>query len=339
MRSRLENWLLSRWYGERRPPLALRALEKLYRSVFNHRKSKAQKRGAYRSRAPLVIVGNITAGGTGKTPLVIKLCQVATELGLNPGIVSTGYGRQGRGQVSVRADSDPCLHGDEPVLMAQRTGFPVIVSDDRTDAAKAMDELGVDIILSDDGLQQPGLKADIEICVVDGSRGVGNGHQIPAGPLREPVERLFEFDYVVSNGDWKGRPGKLEVTKMELAAESVFALDGGHSLSLEQFYEKYAAADIVAVAGIGNPDRFFHMLKSHGLNVRTQTFPDHHAFSRQDFSSMQGAKAIIMTEKDAVKCRMLGLDNAWYVPVDCSLADSFINRLKNHMKKLVDKSE
>lgn len=313
----------------------LRRLEPVYRSIFRYQKTKAETAPApYHVRAPLIVVGNITAGGTGKTPLVIRLSQLAGELGLKVGIASTGYGRRGHETELVTPESNPRLCGDEPVLLAHRTRVPVVVAVKRLDAIKTLDAKGVDIIISDDGLQQAGCSGDIEICVVDGSRGLGNGFQIPAGPLREPAGRLYRVNYVVSNGPWAERPKDLDVQQMDLLGSMVCPLDGGASLSLEAFREKHTGGVLHAVAGIGNPDRFFDMLRSKGLVIETHHFPDHYSFTAKDYVSLKNASAIIMTEKDAVKCRSLGLENAWYIPVNCQLPNELETSLKEHMKSL-----
>ena len=335
MRAQIENWLLSYWYGTKRPPWLLRSLEPVYQTVFRYQKARAEKdSGQNQVNVPLIVVGNITAGGTGKTPLVIQLSKLARELDLKPGIASTCYGRESRETVSVTPESDPRLCGDEPVLLAHRTGMPVVVASRRLEAIKTLEALGVDIIISDDGLQQASLSADIEICVIDGSRGLGNGFQIPAGPLREPASRLNIVDFVVSNGPWAECPKDLEVHQMDLQCDSACALDADTTVSLETFRQKYAGTTVHAMAGIGNPDRFFSMLQTLGFTTQTHVFPDHHTFKEKDFEPFKNASAIIMTEKDAVKCRSLGLENAWYLPVNCQLSKEFETRMKDQLKRL-----
>src|SRR5665811_182351 len=175
--------------------------------------------------------------------------------------------------------------------------------------------MNLDIIISDDGLQQANLIRDIEICVVDGSRGLGNGHLLPAGPLRETGSRLDRVDYVISNGQWINRPENLDVYIMNLQVSAVCSLDGDISMSVEEFLQSHAGTEIHAFAGIGNPDRFFTMLNGLGINAHCRAFSDHHSFTREDFGSSR-ATTIIMTKKDAVKCRALALENAWYIAVE-----------------------
>ena len=339
MRAHIENWLLRHWYADDRPPWFLRALEPVYRAGFhrsqkNFSKDAANPAAQSGSRAAVIIVGNITAGGSGKTPLVIRLCQLALEMQLKPGIASTGYGRQGKDTLVVEPDSDVRVCGDEPVMLAARTGVPVVVAADRTEAVERLQAMGLDLIISDDGLQRAALPRDMEICVIDGERGLGNGHLLPAGPLREPPERLEKVDHVVSNGPWKGKPATIQVIEMALQASVVRSLDDNTEYPVDEFQRKHAGNIVHAVAGIGNPERFFTMLEGLGFNVRKHVFADHHAFRSRDFDSIEGESAIIMTEKDAVKCRALGLKNAWYIPVEVRLPAEFERVIKNRFSKL-----
>jgi len=336
MRAGIEKHLLKHWYGTHRPPWYLRMLEPVYRSAYQRAQTKQKTSpDAYRPDLPLIVVGNITAGGTGKTPLVIALSQLAKDMNLKPGIASTGYGRQGRETIHVHPDSDTSLCGDEPVLLAKRSGVPVVVAARRSDAVKKLQESGVDLVISDDGLQQTDLHRDIEICVVDGSRGLGNGRLLPAGPLRESADRLNQVDWVVTNGEWAGTPTDLNVSIMRLEAAKVQSLDGTANYALEEFRSKQQGNPLHAVAAIGNPARFFSMLKRHGMDIVPHSFADHHKFTKQDFASMPGTAAIIMTEKDAVKCRGLGLENAWYVPVDAVLPDEFKQQFNKRLSLLL----
>lgn len=332
MRAVIENWLLEHWYSDRRPPLYLRLFEPVYRYAF----MRSQRPGAspFRPSSPLIVVGNITAGGTGKTPLVIAICKMAQMLGLKAGIASTGYGRRGRETSLVEADSDPLECGDEPVLMAQRTGSVVVVAANRVDAVKHLDGMHLDVLISDDGLQQVNLESDIEICVIDGSRGLGNGHLIPAGPLRESSGRLNRVDYVISNGDWPEKPDGLETYRMRMQPRHVSSLDGAETIPVQQFIKENARNRVHAVAGIGNPGRFFDLLNSLGLNSRNHVFTDHHHYHADDFEAIESGCPIIMTEKDAVKCRSLGLQNAYYLSIDARLPDKLEQKLSNRIKAL-----
>ena len=340
MRAAIENWLTRLWYGKKRPPWCLRMLEPLYRGAFQYAQRKGRGHAAHqRSATPLVVVGNITAGGSGKTPLVIRLCQLAAEKGLRAGIASTGYGRQSNETFTVSADSDPRLCGDEPVLMAIRTGAPVVVARRRADAVAKLDAMGLDLIISDDGLQHAGLRGDIEICVIDGARGFGNGHLLPAGPLREPAGRAAHVDFIITTGVWNEKPEILTTYTMDLAPGAISSLDDKTTISAAEFRQKQDGNTIHAITGMGNPTRFFRTLQTLGIDAAARAFPDHHLFGRNDFGSIPAGSAIIMTEKDAVKCRSLGLENAWYLPVEAQLPGAFETQFRDHLAKLMEKAK
>ena len=278
---------------------------------------------SYRLPVPVIVVGNITAGGTGKTPLVLWVCDFLREQGYAPGIVSRGYG--GRGEtMAVRADSAPDIAGDEPVLLAQRSRCPVWIGRNRVAAARALIAANPEcnVIVSDDGLQHYGLRRDVEIAVLDGSRGTGNGLSLPAGPLRESTARLAEVDAVVVTGE-PSLPG---------ASATTFAmrLDGNLFCNLlnPAFHQEAGAfldKRVHAVAGIGNPARFFDHLQRLGLSFAAHAFPDHHAYSQADLE-FGDADAIIMTEKDAIKCLRFAREIHWVVPVDARV-DLALGRL------------
>lgn len=273
----------------------------------------------YRSPVPVVVVGNITVGGSGKTPLVSWLVEFLRARGWRPGIVSRGYGgRASRWPQQVRGDSDPFVVGDEAVLLAQRVGCPVCVSPNRPQAIKAMlEHTDVNIVLSDDGLQHYAMDRDIEIAVIDGERRLGNGFLLPAGPLREPASRLKSVDFVICNGE----PAHGEFS-MQLKQPRLRGLQDG----IETPLQAYAGRRVRAIAGIGNPQRFFDMLTRFGLVVEGVEFPDHHAFSAQDLAFDDG-KPLLMTEKDAVKCRHIFAGEAWVVVIDAQPDDAFMHRL------------
>ncbi len=279
-------------------------------------------RPRYRADRPVIVVGNLTVGGSGKTPLVIWLAEWLSELGWRPGIVSRGYGGRARHwPQQVRADSDPTSVGDEAVVLARRTGRPVCVGPDRTAAVAALlAHTDCDIVLSDDGLQHLALERDIEIAVVDGSYGFGNGLMLPAGPLREPRSRLGSVDLVVCSGE--PVPGGF---RMRLRAPRLVAL---HDPRRVRELDELRGRRVRAIAGIGNPERFFEMLRRHGLQVEAVAFPDHHDYRPQDLA-WDDDLPLLMTEKDAVKCRRLGpRDDAWVVQVDVQPEAAFVHRLK-----------
>lgn len=339
MRAGIENWLLKHWYGTHRPPWFLRMLEPVYRMAYQRVQKKGDSRqDRCRSEIPLIVVGNVTAGGSGKTPLVIGLCQLADDVNLKCGIACTGYGRQSKETLMVHADSDTHTCGDEPVLLATRTGNPVVVAERRCDAIRKLNELSLDLIFSDDGLQQADLDSDLAFCVVDGARGLGNGHLLPAGPLREMADRLNSVDFVITNGVWAGKPDDLDVTVMSLEALKVCSIDGSTVIPVDKFLQNYGGTVIHAIAGIGNPQRFFRTLEALGFEAIPHHFPDHHLYQQKDFDFLSPDSTIIMTEKDAVKCRSLGLEDAWYLPVDTLLPDEFVADFKSRLPGLLKKS-
>jgi tetraacyldisaccharide 4'-kinase len=297
----------------------------VFRLASALRKS-AYRRGLFRSErlgAPVIVVGNITAGGTGKTPLVIWICAFLRERGFRPGIVSRGHGGAG-GTLDVRTDANPAAVGDEPALLAIRTGCPVWVGHDRVAAARALLSAHPEcnVLVSDDGLQHYRLRRNIEIAVVDAMRGLGNGLPIPSGPLREPASRLEEVDAVVFNGDGKAAAGGARGFAMSLQGAEFRNL---LNPALTQDATAFLGLRVHALAGIGNPGRFFEHLQRLGLAFTAHPFPDHHAFVASDLE-FDGADAIIMTEKDAIKCQSFARANHWVLAVDARV-DSRLGRL------------
>ena len=263
----------------------------------------------------MVVVGNITTGGTGKTPLVVWLVNRLKTQGYRPGIVSRGFqGKATEWPQVVGLGSDPAMVGDEPVLLAHRTQCPIVVAPNRVAAAKKLlADFDCDVVISDDGLQHYAMARDIEIAVVDGIRHFGNRLCLPAGPLREPLRRLDQVDFIVCNG--ANEPGWFA---MQLAPDEVINVaDPSQRLSLEACRER----EWQAVAGIGNPERFFLQLEHLGLNIHGHPYPDHHAFSKPDIEF--GAVSVMMTEKDAVKCRGFADQRHWYLPVTAQLSEGF----------------
>ena len=314
------------WYDGSTPPLPARILSVLYAGVTALRR-KAYKRGWLRSQqagAPVIVVGNITAGGTGKTPLVIALVERLRAQGWTPGVASRGHGREHAATPRwVDADSDAVQVGDEPLLIARATGAKVRVDRDRVAAAQALVAAGCDVIVCDDGLQHYRLARDIEIEVQDARRRYGNGRLLPAGPLREPVERAADCDFrvlnlgVASEVDSQREAGFGEWPMRQQVGDAQ-PLRGGRAQPLSAF----AGQRVHAVAGIGDPERFFSMLRDAGIAVVPHAFPDHHAYDATDFEF--GSKLpILMTEKDAVKCAGLVDAMAFMVPVQARLPEAF----------------
>jgi tetraacyldisaccharide 4'-kinase len=317
----LEAWLNRNWYDGARSSLFLLPLSWLYGAVVGIR-AWLYRQGWLKSGRPacrVVVVGNITVGGTGKTPLVIFLARALRELGFVPGVASRGYGSgSGDSPRAVGPESDPDEVGDEPVLIARRTGVPVVVSRDRVSAARALQDRGVDIVLCDDGLQHLRLGRDVEIAVVDGERRFGNGLLLPAGPLREPAARTGSVDLVVTNGG-SAAAGELN---MRLTGDVVQRLTDGASRSLDEL----AGERWHAVAGIGNPERFFRRLEEAGLDIERHAMADHAALTPGALN-FGDESPVLMTEKDAVKCTGFARENHWYLPVEARFERAAEERL------------
>ena len=282
------------------------------------------RRAAYRAGllktervgVPVVVVGNITVGGTGKTPLVIWLADWLGRNGMRPGIVSRGYGARSKSPQPVLRASDARQCGDEPVLLAQRSDCPVWIGADRVAAARALlaEHRSCDVILSDDGLQHYRLGRDVEIAVVDGARGLGNGLLLPAGPLREPASRFESVDAVVVNGGAVRPVPARRTFRMRLDGhEFRNLLNPGHLVDATHFQHQR----VFAVAGIASPARFFAHLNRLGVAFEARPFPDHHAYSARDIA-FPTADAVLMTEKDAVKCAAFASEKHWVLPVDAA---------------------
>ena len=328
-------WLERYWY--RSTPLGI----VLYLPSLLFRLAVALRRGLYRAGVfgaatlpvPVIVVGNITVGGTGKTPLVLWLSNLLRKHGMHPGIISRGYGGRAGAPQCVTAASDPATCGDEPLLLAQRSEAPVWVGTDRAAAARAL--LGAhpecDVIVSDDGLQHYRLARNIEIAVVDGARGVGNGLMLPAGPLREPPSRLTTVDAIIINASQAAGVG----FRARTPAAFAMALQnrGFHNLLNPDHRaapELFQNRRVHAVAGIGNPRRFFEHLQRLGIAFTAHPFPDHYAFSARDLE-FADADFVVMTEKDAVKCRSFASEKHWVLRVDAEIDPAFGELI---MKKL-----
>jgi tetraacyldisaccharide 4'-kinase len=319
----MTSWIQPHWERFTAVSALLSPISLLFRVIAGARRAgyRAGLMSAFRLPVPVVVVGNITAGGTGKTPLTLWLAAFLRTQGRSPGIVCRGYGGTGGAPQRVWPDSDPDACGDEAVLLARRSGCPVWIGADRPAAARALLAAApeCDIVLSDDGLQHYALARDLEICVVDGDRAFGNGWLLPAGPLREPTSRLAEVDAVVVNGV-DGQPAPLPAIRrlnaqclgMKLEARGFWNLrHADRRVGVEHFRGRR----VHAVAGIGNPGRFFRQLQGMGLAFTPHSFPDHHPFTASDLA-YAGAGAVVMTEKDAVKCQRFAPETCWAMAVD-----------------------
>jgi tetraacyldisaccharide 4'-kinase len=308
MGKRLHDWLVATWYGNTRRGVWLLPLAWLFAALAAARRAlyRAGILPRYRSPRLVVIVGNLTVGGAGKTPFVTWLAGELERRGLRVGVVMRGYKREGGGARLVRDADSAAMAGDEAVMIRRRLSAPVAVAARRADAVRLL-EPECDVIVCDDGLQHYALERDVEIVVVDGMRGFGNGFRLPAGPLREPVGRIDDADAVVVNDAGYDRPGAI---RMRLDPVAVVALRDGSRRPLAD----YAGREAIAAAAIGNPERFFAMLRAHGLRIETRTLPDHARFT----PALAGAglgKPVLLTEKDAVKCGGDGWSDAGYVEV------------------------
>lgn len=321
----LHDWWLRRWYGKR-PVVWLIPLSALFVLLAGLRR-RAYGCGLLRTvrlTVPVIVVGNITVGGTGKTPFVIWLTGALRARGYHPGIVTRGYGGRARHwPVRVTAEADPEEVGDEAVLLARRSGLPVAAGPDRVAAARLLLKTGVDVIVSDDGLQHYRLGRDVEIIMLDGVRGLGNRWRLPAGPLRETPRRLAKADLVIAKGGaGPSVPPAMQVLPMSLQPEEAVNLEDGRTLSIASF----AGQRVHAVAGIGNPQQFFDLLRAHGLDVEGHAWPDHAAWSAADLDFGDDLP-VLMTEKDAIKCRSTGLRRCWYLRVSASFAENDAARI------------
>lgn len=323
----MRQWLTTAWHRGH-PVLWL-----LWPFSFLYGCITALRRQAYRSGllstqhfpVPVVVIGNITVGGTGKTPIALALIERLQREGFRPGVVSRGYGGSAVYPLRVSAAVSTAETGDEPMTIFRRSGVPVVVDPKRPRAVDfLLKNTDCDLVLSDDGLQHYALARDIEIAVVDGARGLGNQGLLPAGPLREAATRLATVDYVIVNGEGFSVPGAYA---MQLVPEP------WQNLRQSSQPLPGPGCRIHAVAGIGNPERFFTQLRAQGFDVIAHAFPDHHAYVASDFSFADGAP-VVMTEKDAVKCMTLAEADWWFVPVHADLPETFYASLLSRLKQL-----
>ena len=320
------------WYAGSPWLLPLAPLGRITASVASRRLKRFRARAEV-PPVPVLVVGNITVGGTGKTPLVIALCREAVARGLNPVVISRGYGaRPPSLPWRVTPDQRPAEAGDEPLLIATATGIPVIIDPQRRRALDAALALSPDLVISDDGLQHYALPRTLEIVVIDAARGLGNGRCLPAGPLREPALRLQQSNWIIFNGgDAAGQsaaqssvlPAMMEKrVNMTLVPELLTNAVSDEQLSPAAFLARHPAVN--AVAGIGNPGRFFRTLEAFGLAVTEHAFADHHAYTAADLAMSDGAP-IVMTEKDLIKCQPFVSERVWVLPVTAALPRGFFD--------------
>jgi tetraacyldisaccharide 4'-kinase len=329
-----ERWLQAAYTGSAWLGL-LRPFEALYRWAVARRAAAYRdgRREVWRAAVPVVVVGNVTLGGTGKSPLVAWLGRHLVERGWRPGIVSRGYGgRAGQGTgypLHVTAKTPIVESGDEPRMLARQSGLPVVVDPDRPRGARALIEQGCDILLSDDGLQHLALGRDLELVVVDGRRGFGNERCLPAGPLREPLSRLAKVDAVLINGR-PAFPPPAGAWTFHLVPARWRSLTEGAAYPLEPLPFQ---GPVHAVAGIGNPGRFFATLAALGVEATPHAFPDHHRFTARELTFGDGLP-VVMTAKDAEKCDTLALEHAWILEVEAAPPAGFVAWLDRRLARL-----
>ena len=345
-------WYEGRWWWRLLYPLLL-PLSWLFSFVAARRRSSHQA-ALQPLSVPVIVVGNIAVGGTGKTPVIIALAQTLQAKGLKPGIISRGYGASAPYYpYPVTTQSEPDEVGDEPLLIAQATQCPLVVGPDRHAAAQQLlRDNNCDIILSDDGLQHYKLTRQFEICVVDAQRLLGNGRCLPAGPLREPPSRLGEVDLIISNGLNPICFSQLGLTAETLGPQAplISAMQLQPSLwvnvknaqrfavfsGAEQQSFPWGAESVLAVSGIGNPERFFKTLDGLAVTATTQAFDDHHPFCKQDFVQAAG-RPVVMTAKDAVKCHAFAAENWWYLSVEAQFDETFARSIDHFLTAAVKK--
>lgn len=338
--SSYSNSLESRlWYGQSRLSSALKPASWLFERTASRRRD-AYRRGTktpWRASVPVVVVGNITVGGTGKTPFVVWLARWLIARGFSPGIVSRGYGGSASTPLNVLPDADPVLVGDEAPLLARRSGVPVVVGKRRVDAVKLLLETAsVNIIISDDGLQHYELARDIEIALIDGVRGLGNRRLLPAGPLREPPERLHEVDWVVSNGQASGVVTDESIAQVMPTAFVRLGV-ATERISIDEFARRYR--DVHAIAGIGNPGRFAQTLRDIGLRPAMHAYPDHHDFDGTELAAWKlgpmDQRPFVCTEKDAIKLALYltGNEHLFYLEIELQLDPDSETRLAELLKE------
>ncbi|KTD51225.1 tetraacyldisaccharide 4'-kinase [Legionella quateirensis] len=309
------------WYGNHPLRWPLLPLSWCYRLITMIRRKYLESFCQIKPSVPIIVVGNLSVGGVGKTPLVIALARRMRQKGINVGIVSRGYGSKIKHvPYEVQLDDSAEQVGDEPLMIAHKTNCPVVIAPNRMDAVQyLLDKCKVQLIISDDGLQHYRMGRAIEIAVIDGVRGLGNGLLLPAGPLRESAARLSEVDFIIVNdGIWDN------AYTMQLTPGKIIKLATGEEID----YEVFKKRDVAAVAAIGNPQRFYSTLTHLGIEFKTYSYPDHYRFESHDFNHPESL--IIMTEKDAVKCRFFISDKMYYLPVEATLNEAFWDALWTH---------
>lgn len=350
--SKTEQRLVRYWYKRRLvlPLWVLVPFSVLFRFLASVRRLLywLKIKRTWQAPVPIVIVGNVTVGGTGKTPTVLGLVALLQQAGYRPGIISRGYGGEGPFPMLVNASSNPKACGDEPVMLASLSGVPVVVAPKRPDAAKLLLERhDCNVIIADDGLQHYALGRDIELAVVDGERGLGNGWRLPAGPLRESARRLRKVDWVIVNGA-EASEVKTYGKRLHLsAAKSVkhivamkLAPNGWFRVSDNKEIDVPTGENVLAIAGIGNPERFFNLIMEHEIDIEeTRVFPDHYQYQPQDFYDVGNETPILMTEKDAVKCAHFARPHWYYLQVAANFSADFAGDFLQRVAEITEEKK
>jgi len=324
------NWLINSWYKPSIIPWLLWPLSLVYCLIIRLRKVLYQ-RGIFTQHqlpVPVIIVGNISVGGTGKTPFVIWLAQQLKQAGHRPGIISRGYGGKApHYPYRVTTKSIAKFAGDEPILIHRHSQCPMVVAPDRVAAARQLLlQNNCTVIIADDGLQHLALGRDIEIIIVDAQRQFANKQCLPSGPLREPLSRLKQCDFIVYNGN-------IDADKHSMQLNQLHAINLVDP-TLNRTISSFKPHTIHAVAGIGNPDRFFDQLSSQGLDIISHPFDDHYQFTEQDFDFNDQHPTILMTEKDAVKCQDFPQKNMWYIPIKATIKGTLSQQIITQLNEL-----
>lgn len=323
----LEQYLQRRWYSKPGLLWLLLPLEMLFRMLVATRYFfyRIGVLNSWRAPVPVIVVGNVSVGGTGKTPVTIALCAALQQAGFKPGVISRGYRAQPPAFPYVVSPSDSAVHcGDEPLLIARRTGCPVVIAPQRAAAARLLlQKFTCDVLICDDGLQHYALQRDIEIAVIDADRGFGNAHCLPLGPLREPLRRLRRVDAIVINGADSTGDGDNRYGFM-LQPSAMVNLHSGESVAAREWCAQNP--QVHALAGIGNPARFFTTMRELGCTPIPHAFADHYAFTSDDLR-FDDTLPVVMTEKDAVKCADFATTQHWYLRVSAALPNSLISVL------------
>lgn len=329
--------LSARWYSDAPPPLWARPLACLYRRIVEHRRARflAGRTETWRAPVPVIVVGNITVGGTGKTPLILWLIEHCRARGLRVGVVSRGYGAAPPAfPWRVRAGQSAAIAGDEPLMLVERTGVPLVIDPHRARAARALleqtanEQQPLDLILSDDGLQHYRLARDLELVLIDAARGLGNGACLPAGPLREPATRLASVDACLFNG---AVTDSAQGFAFQLQPVALVNVASGQPCALSQWT---AGQSVHAVAGIGHPQRFFTTLEALHWQPIPHPFADHAAYCREDLR-FSPQLPVVMTEKDAVKCREFAAADWWYLAVEGQPSAAFVAWFDSQLTRLL----